>query len=110
MKSKVIEVLNEPESQEEVIVSFEELFENTSDTLSITGIAYPLSNNSFREYMDNVIKGLDLGQKNNVLSDYLNSQIRKALLTYHPELTFSTFLEQNNNQDGYYLLSLIFSK
>lgn len=78
-----------------------------SQQVDLVGLAYPNSNSRFRSIMRNIIAGLDLTKPNNQNADYLNRQIKQAIRQAYPKKDFISFIEENDNHDGYYLISII---
>ena len=75
--------------------------------VDLIGLAYPNSKSKFRSIMRNIIAGLDLTKPNNQNADYLNRQLKQAIRQAYPKKDFITFIEENDNHDGYYLISTI---
>lgn len=78
-----------------------------SQQVDLIGSAYPNSNSKFRSIMRNIIATLDLTKPNNQNADYLNRQIKQAIRLSYTKKDFITFIEENENHDGYYLISII---
>ena len=81
--------------------------EKETQPIDIIGSAYPNSNSRFRSIMRGVIPLLDLTKPNNQNADYLNRQIKQAVRQAYPKKDFISFIEENENHDGYYLISVI---
>lgn len=81
--------------------------ENVTPPIDLVGEAYPNSNSKFRSILRQIISGLDLTKPNNQNADYLNRQIKQAVKQAYLKKDFVTFIEENDNHDGYYLISII---